>query len=219
MLSAAHGVLAATFASKDSGECQFLLHAAAPCTGFQTTRNSGATWTRHQVPVPPTSTGFVMVTADPAHAGRFSVAVFDPTSTALLVYRSADSGKTWRGPTSITNDATTTKFKPWLTSSPDGTLGLMWRSYTEAGISGEDGSAPYTIWAAISHNGGATFSKPLEVSTAPSPAADPKQKTGGDDFSYINLDTHSAFLAWADWRPGEMSGYFSAVDVQAFRDR
>jgi hypothetical protein len=48
------------------------------------------------------------------------------------------------------------------------------------------------------------------------PAANPKQKTGGDDFSYPSIDAKSAFVAWADWRPGEMSVYFSAVDLSAF---
>jgi hypothetical protein len=145
-------------------------------------------------------------------------AVFDASGSALLVDRTANSGTTWRGPTTLTDDTSTTKFKPWMASSPDGTLGVMWRSYTEPGASGEDDSAPYTIWAAISRDGGAAFSKPLEISTAPSPAADPNQKTGGDDFSFIDLDARSAFVAWADWRPGEMSRYFSAVDLQAFRD-
>jgi hypothetical protein len=132
----------------------------------------------------------------------------------------------WRGPATITDNPDTSKFKPWMAYSPKGVLGVMWRSFTTPGAAGEDENAtssapnqgaPYAIWAAISRDGGAVFSKPLEISSTPSPAADPKQKTGGDDFSYLSFDAKSAFVAWADWRPGEMSGYFSAVDLSAFR--
>ncbi len=229
MSTAANRVFAATFHSTDNAECRFLLHASAPCTGFQTTRDDGVTWTRDRVPVPSSSTGFAMVAADPTRAGHFAVAVMNAGSTQFLVYRTTDTGATWRGPTKLTDNAKTTKFKPWMAYSPTGTLGMMWRSYTKSGVAGEnetapaasgdDETAPYNVWAVISRDGGATFSAPLNITTAPSRAADPKQKVGGDDFSFINLDTDAAFIAWADWRPGEMSGYFSAIDLSLFQAR
>jgi hypothetical protein len=152
------------------------------------------------------------------------VGVLDAESHEFLVYRTRDSGATWRGPTTVTDDDSTAKFKAWMAYSPKGVLGLMWRSYTEPGASGEDESstasqsqtAPYNVLAAVSRDGGATFSTPLQITKEASPAADPKQQTGGDDFSFIALDPHSAFVAWADWTPGDMSGYFRAVDLTAF---
>ncbi len=75
------------------------------------------------------------------------------------------------------------------------------------------------VFAAISHDAGATFSDPLQISTAASPGPDPKMLEGGDDTSFINLDGQDAFVAWGDWRPGDVSGYFSAVKLHAFRQR
>jgi hypothetical protein len=138
------------------------------------------------------------------------------TSTQFLVYVTNNSGNTWSKPTTVTEDAALTHFKPWMAYSPKGVLGLMWRTYTEPGASGDDGSVPYNVWASTSNNGGTTFSTPLEISSSPSPAPDPKQKVGGDDFSFISLNGQDALVAWADWRPGDMSGYFSAVNLKAF---
>jgi hypothetical protein len=82
-----------------------------------------------------------------------------------------------------------------------------------------DGDPPagaYTVWAAISYNGGTTFSNPLEISTAPSPTPPATAAQSFDDDSFISLDGRHAYIAWADWRPGERSGFFSDVKLQAF---
>jgi len=78
---------------------------------------------------------------------------------------------------------------------------------------------PYNVWATISDDEGATFSQPLKISSADSPGEDPALPFGFDDLSDINLNDQYAFIAWADWRPGDRSGYFSAVKLQAFRHR
>jgi hypothetical protein len=81
---------------------------------------------------------------------------------------------------------------------------------------GDPPSTPYTVWAAISYDGGATFSNPLEISTAPSPAQSATTNDFADDDSFISLDGQHAYIAWADWRPGDRSGFFSDVKLQAF---
>jgi hypothetical protein len=260
-ISAAHGVLAATFRATDSSACMFFVGTSGPCAVFQTTTDSGVTWTRHALPAPlaSNSTGTLWVAADPSRAGHFTVAALNSTSTEFLVYQTGDSGKTWSGSTVMTEDATTVHFKPWINYSAKGVLGLMWRSVdtdppaanavtasavtanavtanavTAADASGcadvdcpppgfpddtNDGdppSAPYTVWAAISYDGGATFSNPLEISTAPSPAQSDSTNNFADDDSFISLDGQHAYIAWGDWRPGDRSGFFSDVKLQAF---
>jgi hypothetical protein len=85
----------------------------------------------------------------------------------------------------------------------------MWRSND----SSPGGS--YKVFAAISNDQGVTWSDPLRVSTVSSPAPDPTQ-VALDDESMIVLDNQDAFIAWADWRPGDVQGFFSAVKLQAF---
>jgi hypothetical protein len=221
LMSAAHGVVATAFGASDADECQFFVHTAAPCTVFQTTRDAGVTWVRHAVPLVTASGtseegGFILVAADPAHRGRYAVAALDATGAQFAVYRTVDSGKTWHGPTTLTDDSTTTKSKPWMAYSPRGVLGIMWLSNTAPGAPAADQALPVSVWAATSTNGGATFSKPLEISTGPS-QPDPLQRVGTTDFDFITFDPQHAFVLWSDWRPGEASGYLSVVKLKAFK--
>jgi hypothetical protein len=39
----------------------------------------------------------------------------------------------------------------------------------------------------------------------------------GDDFSGLALECESVSVGWADWRPKERSGYFSALRFEAFK--
>ncbi|HUJ64850.1 MAG TPA: hypothetical protein VLX59_04890 [Acidimicrobiales bacterium] len=84
---------------------------------------------------------------------------------------------------------------------------------------------PYTVWAAISYDGGARFSAPLEISTAPSPTFDPNMSGRTDDTSVITLSNHNVYVGWGDWRPvntvdpslpGNVAGFFSAVKLRTF---
>ena len=251
-MSAAHGVLATTFAESNSAACAYFTGATAPCSVFETSTDSGVTWIRHNLPVPSDAFGTLWVAADPTRAGHFTVAVMNSTSSELLVYQTFNSGVTWHGPTAVTEDTSVVHYKPWLSYSSDGVLGVMWRStvpvttsaitttalITSAapaddpssdptdcnippGVSedcndGDPPAGPYTIWAAISYDGGANFSNPLEISTAPSPTPPATASQSFDDDSYISLNKDDVYVAWADWRPGERQGYFSAVKLQAF---
>jgi hypothetical protein len=220
-ISAANGVLAATFRSTDNQACAFFVGGSAPCTVFQTSTNDGATWSRHrvqvnQVPIPSNSTGQVMLAADPTTKGHFTVAVLNGTSSRFLVYQTRDSGTTWSGPTEVFDSGPAfVKQRPWMAYSPDGVLGMMWRANQSAGT-----NTPYLVWAAISDDGGATFYPPMQISTVVSPGPD-QGYTAEDDFSFVALSHQDAFIGWADWRgapdSGDRAGFFSAVKLQAFR--
>ena len=193
LMSAAHGVVATAFASDDAGKCQFFAHTQAPCTVFQTTRDAGLSWVRHAVPVESDSSGggddesgLILVAADPTHAGRYAVAILDASHTQFLVYRTDNSGRTWRA-LPVTDDPTTSKSKPWMAYSPRGVLRLMWLSNTTPGEPPMNQTFPRAAWAATSTDGGASFSRALEVSTGPS-HPDPNQKVGTTDFDFITLD-------------------------------
>jgi hypothetical protein len=208
-ISAANGVLAATFNETDNAACMSLVGSPEPCAVFQTTTDAGVTWTRHLLPVAAHSTNTLWVAADPSRAGHFTVAVLNSTSTQFLVYQTLDSGATWSGPTVVAEDATKTHFKPWINYSAQGVLGLMWRT-------NQGGGGAYDVWAATSDDGGATFSDPLRISSADSPGQSASTFQGEDDDSFISLDGQHAYIAWGDWRPGERSGFFSDVKLQAF---
>jgi hypothetical protein len=82
------------------------------------------------------------------------------------------------------------------------------------------------VSAAISDNGGASFSTPLQVSNgnsaAPYPGL-PLMRTFADDYSFITLSKQAAFVAWADWRTNDPQGnparqdLISIIKLQAFR--
>jgi hypothetical protein len=220
--AAAYGILAAAFTSTNPGACALFVSGPAPCTVFQTTTDAGATWTRHSPPVPSNSQQ-PLVAADPAASGHFTLAVLNGTAGQFLVYQTRDAGATWSGPMTVTEDATKTHFKASLTYSPKGVLGLQWRTCPVGALPfaspcdqpGAVLTFPYNVWATISDNDGSTFTSPLQVSTGTSPAPDPTQ-LAGDDFSFLNLGQQDAFVAWGDWRPGELQGFFSDIKLQAF---
>jgi hypothetical protein len=227
--AAASGLLAAAFTSTNGPACAFFVKASAPCTVFQTITppdltstdpNADVNWSRHLVAnVPSNTTDETMVAADPAAPGHFNVVVLNSTGTQFLVYRTTDSGNTWSGPAAVGNTPGI-HFKPSLAYSPDGVLGLMWRNWT-----GTPNSSPYNVWAATSNDEGQTFSAPLEISQplnvngsvqTDSPTPDPSWLFFDDD-SYITMNNQYAFIAWGDWRPGDRSGFFSAVKLEAFK--
>jgi len=233
--TAAHGVLAAVFKTGpanlfNDANNELCGSAPAPCVIFQTTRDSGATWSRHVVPVP-SSAGGTMVAADPSKPGHFAVAAAMNGNTQFDVYETRDSGQTWSKPVTVTDDGTKRKSYPWLNYSPTGVLGLMWRSIQPGAAPaasapppppgamafGNQQPMPYNVWAAISRDGGTNFSEPLKVSGGNSPAGVPG--ASGDDYSHIVLDRDHAYVAWPDWRPGERQGYFHAIPFTAFKPK
>jgi hypothetical protein len=229
-VAAARGIMATMFLASDQASCSFFLGntASSTCVVFQTSTNAGADWSRHRVPTPAgfTPAGLsILLGADPTKEGHFTAVLLNQNGSDLRVYQTPDSGKTWGEPIKLTEDATKTRFAPWVAYSPNGEFGVMWRTY-EPDPAKPRASAPYmpySVWAVISKDGGTTFSQPLKVSKANSPAPpdDPN-----DAFSFIGdhgpsgmaLDDHGgAYVVWADWTPGERAIFFSAINVKAFK--
>lgn len=174
-ISAANGVLAAGFQvpAGNNAACQYFLSSAtatAPCTIFETSTDSGAHWSRHAVPGLANATGSILVAADPAVKGTYTVAATDPTGTEFEVYVTHDGGADWSGPAIVTDGSsycppasvTACKFKPWIAYSPDGVLGLAWRS---ANVS-STASAPAVSSAAV-------LASAVDVSADAAPADQP----------------------------------------------
>ena len=153
-------------------------NAPKPCSIFQTTTDSGATWTRHVLSVSNDYTGNPMVAADPTKKDHFALAVPMKGSGGYMLYETRDAGKSWTGPATVTEDAGKRHYHSWMAYSRQGVLALMWRTsqpapgQTPAPTQGFGGpSLPYNVWAAVSRDGGTTFSAPLKVSSEDSPAA------------------------------------------------
>lgn len=100
--------------------------------------------------------------------------------------------------------------KPRLEFSRDGVLGLMWRAnYADAS---------FDIWAVISRDSGKSYSQPLRVSHAKSPARDAFRDGGGfgDDIQDLSLDKETMHLVWGDSRAGFQGVWYGRVLLSAF---
>ena len=224
--SAAHGILAAAFRTSarpsimGGGNDDLCGTAPKSCTIFQTTTDAGASWTRHVLAISNDYAGSPIVAADPTKKGHFALAVPMKGDGGHLMYRTTDAGKTWSGPVTLTEDAGKRHYHSWMAFSRQGVLAIMWRTSQPA--AGQERAAgpgepaqPYNVWAAISRDGGVSFSAPLKVSSADSPAQQ-AQFSGGDDYSSVAVDGNYVYVAWADWRSKERDNYFRAIPLNAF---
>jgi len=88
----------------------------------------------------------------------------------------------------------------------------MWRSFKP--------DETYSVWSAVSHDGGFTFSKPLQVSQAPSPARQSIEYRGnnwdGDDLSSIAVDNDYVHIVWADGRAGFLGAWYARVPLTSY---
>ena len=98
-MSAAYGMLANTF--KTVGQASVMGSAnnhlcgtaPTPCTIFQTTTDSGTSWTRHVLSISNDYSGNPMVAADPTKKSHFALAVPMKGSAGFMVYKTRDAGK------------------------------------------------------------------------------------------------------------------------------
>jgi hypothetical protein len=127
--------------------------------------------------------------ADPTHRGHFAV-LTNAGDGYLRIYRTEDTGRTWRGPQRVGVQGTQ-PIKPWIGFSPDGDLGVGWRATKD------DGS--YAFYAATSADGGQSFPHQLRLSRSWSPPA-PPYYVAGDDTSTLALSRNRLYAAWGDWR-------------------
>jgi hypothetical protein len=151
-LTAAHGVVAATFVlggpapgagftgsppapTPAPASLQSIMNGGvtscsmqAPCLFFETSSDRGQHWSRHHVVV---SGGFsgqrANVSADPGRRGRYAISLLSSDRTHVLVLVTNDSGATWSGPVTVPENASGVDFKQWMAYGPTGVLGLTWR--------------------------------------------------------------------------------------------
>jgi hypothetical protein len=235
-MSAAHGMLATAFMTTGQRNLfgtpnnELCGSAPAPCTIFETTTDSGATWVRHVLAIPnhyASRPGQPMVAADPSRKGHFALAIPMERDGGYLVYETRDTGQTWSGPATVTEDATRTHFHGNMAYSRQGVLGMVWRTWQTAPgqaqpppqtMPGMGPNLPYNVWAALARDGGATFSAPLKVSAADSPAPQSGAFAGsGDDYSGIAVDGDHVYVGWADWRVAERDNFFRALRFDEFK--
>jgi hypothetical protein len=221
--AAANGLLAFTYtASAAPG-------ATCPCGIFETSRDDGATWTRHPAPFPAN-----WVAKDPGHPGRFAI-MSGQGVTATPAYPGAialattdDSGATWSKPVLLGEPAGQPKLQPWIAYSPSGVLGVGYKSLNSGLMSQPQffvetvaGTLSYTYdyWTAVSFDNGLSFSKPVRVSNLASPPGN----NPGDDFSSVALDDRYLYAAWGDHRtspldprPGPVEVYLARVPLSTY---
>jgi hypothetical protein len=204
-IAAAHGTLAVAYTAASAPG------ATCPCVIFETSRDDGATFSRHVVPTVNAATDpQPFIAADPAHHGQFALTIFDSTGTQNQVYTTDDFGRHWHGPTMVSETQTFQNFKPWISYGPQGQLALVWRTWlgppntSEPGApdTGPSGSTPYAVWAAVSTSRGG-FSAPLQISL---PAPYPPGYTFGDDFSWVIADSKHVYVGWGDGRDIPVGG-------------
>jgi len=226
-VAAAYGIMATMFVSSD---CAYFAGAGSPanCVVFQTSTDAGKTWDRSRVPTPAdfhTAASSQFVGADPTRKGHFTATLMNQSGADFLVYHTPDGGKTWSEPVKLTDDGTKTHFAPYVAFSPKGEFGLMWRTY-EPDPKKPDAKAqqlPYSVWAVVSRDGGATFSQPLKVSKTNSPAApdDPNDVfriLGDHGPSGMAIDGYGGVhVVWATWTPGERAIYLSSINIDSFK--
>ena len=210
-IAAGHGVLAASYfadAAPGGAKC--------PCLIFELSRDEGKTWERHIVPdsAKMSTQGMsLFIVGDDSKAGRYAIMSPSSDSASLLVTMTGDSGKTWTAPTVAGATSGATISKPWIHYSPKGDLGVMWRSIAP--------DRSYLVWAALSRDGGKSFSAPLQVSRAASPP--PSREKGsflfGDDLSGMTADADSLHLVWADSRSGFLGVWYGHVQMSAFAEK
>jgi hypothetical protein len=197
---AAHGELAEAYeASQAPGQ-------TCPCLIFETSKDHGATFTRHIVPtVKGAGSPEPFLAADPTVNGRFALTILDSTGTENQVYVTDDSGASWEGPVLVGESPANTRFKPWITFGTAGNLALAWRT--------QHANGAYDVWAALGHvaGSGAVFGAPIRVSTVAAPY--PSGYAAGDDFSWIITDKRYAHIGWGDSRNGPVQLWYGRIPL------
>lgn len=176
------------------------------CVELAVSTNTGRTFAHLRTPIPLPAGGAGLLAgpytaADPTHRGRFAVMVPDEFGTRYGVWVTGDAGGQWEHPVAVGEAVTGSRSHEWLAFSPAGVLTAMWRTYYP------DGS--YDVWAAVSPDGGASFDRPVRMTTMRSPS--PRDTyVAGDDTGTIAFGPHHLYVAWADWRSGDESDIYWA---------
>ncbi len=219
-MAAGHGVMVTIYTASKVPASE---NAQCPCQVFGISKDEGKTFARHvmkNIVIPAAAgaaaggpgggAGLSNIVADPTTAGRFTV--MRTVGTHYEVSTTNDSGQTWSEfvAAATVPDATSIT-KPWIEYSRDGVLGLMWRAvYADR---------TYDIWAQVSRDAGKSFTKPIRVSHAKSPAPDYYRNGGnfGDDIQDLSMDKENMHLVWGDSRAGFQGVWYGRVRLADFK--
>lgn len=217
-IAAAHGLLAAAYVVDPSSLSYRLARppavtCAIPCVVFETSRDQGATWSRHVLPTRDVPGGNLVnrpanprlaVAADPNRAGTYAALVPTKSSSTLEIWVSTDSGARWRRVKVLTAPAGDSQARWWLAYSANGALGVVWRTIRP------DGS--YNVLATVSTDAGSSFG-PIVALTPTAAAPLPGPEVPGDDCA-CNVNVGATWLsaAWPDARSGQRQIYLSRFD-------
>jgi hypothetical protein len=213
--AAANGVLGVAYVASSAPPGT---GAKCPCIVFGASRDDGKTFERHvvqsSVPLPRGwfGMGAPALAADPSHPGRFAVMSLTEGSAQMQIYVSSDYGKTWKGPVLAGSTSGATINRPDIGYSPQGKLAVMWLAAKP--------DQSYTAWSALSRDGGSNFSKPLEISTAPSPSRASIKDRGnnwdGNDLSSIAVDDDFVHVVWGDGRAGFLGSWYARIPISSY---
>ena len=121
-----------------------------------------------------------------------------------------DNGKTWSAFVSVATVPGATSFvKPALRYSRWGVIGLVWKAVYQGGS--------FEQWSAISRDGGHTFSAPLKVSSAPSPARNYYRQSMNDDMDGADMSKDDLYTIWGDFRSGYEASWFGKVSLSSYQ--
>lgn len=218
--TAAHGMLAVLYIARAVPPAE---NAACPCPVLGISRDLGRTFAYRvlrnvaiapaasgQPPFPGGATGGLAdIAADPTTPGRLALLRYERGRYTVAV--SEDEGRTWSSfVTAGSVPDATSLTKPAFEYSRSGVLGLIWRaSYADRS---------YDVWAAISRDGGRTFSRSVRVSHARSPAYDKYRNAGlfGDDIQDLAMDAQNLHVVWGDSRAGFQGVWYGRVALADF---
>jgi hypothetical protein len=128
------------------------------------------------------------------------------------MYVTEDYGKTWKGPLKAGRVPDTTISKPDIGYSPRGDLAAMWLAVNQDGT--------YSVWSSAMRDGQSSFSAPVHVSQAQSPARATIKYRGnnwdGDDLSSIAVDKDYVHIVWADGRAGFLGAWYARVPLSSY---
>jgi len=149
--------------------------------------------------------------ADPARPNRYAFMMDSGSQSATdgaggggyQIYLTSDGGAHW-AKTAFLSDGPEHHSRPWLAFGRNGTLGAMWRS---------DRNGQLDVYAAVSLDGGDTFSPAIQVNEGSGPYA----TTGApDDSSAIAIGTDRVYVSWGDARKGNTAVFFASVPLSMF---
>jgi hypothetical protein len=142
-------------------------------------------------------------------------------SPGVWLVSSRDGGRTWTRPEPVVVSASTQQqfANPVVAGNASGSFAVAW--YEAAGA--EDGC--WRVKAAVSTDGGLTFSHPVSVSAVSFCVHQPENRpsrrwpAGGDYFGIAATDTRAFRLIWADSRSGLYQPRTALIRITEERER